>query len=61
MVYALTAGGPGNNTQVLGTWMYLNIFSLRRVGYGSAIGWVLAALGLLVTVPYLLWMTRNDR
>ena len=61
MVYALTAGGPGNNTQVLGTWMYLNIFSFRRVGYGSAIGWVLAALGLLVTVPYVLWMTRNDR
>lgn len=61
MVYALTAGGPGNNTQVLGTWMYLNIFSFRRVGYGSAVGWVLAGLGLLVTIPYVLWMTRDDR
>jgi raffinose/stachyose/melibiose transport system permease protein len=60
IVFALTAGGPGNNTQMLGTWMYYNIFSFRRVGFGSAIGWVLAAMGLLVTIPYVLWMTRED-
>lgn len=60
IVYALTAGGPGNVSQVLGTWMYYNIFSFHRVGYGSAIGWVLAAMALVVTIPYVLWMTRGD-
>jgi raffinose/stachyose/melibiose transport system permease protein len=60
IVYALTAGGPGNVSQVLGTWMYFNIFSFHKVGYGSAIGWVLAAMALVVTVPYVLWMTRGE-
>lgn len=60
IIYALTAGGPGNTTQVLGTWMYFNIFSFHHVGYGSAIGWVLAAMGLVVTIPYVLWMTRGE-
>jgi raffinose/stachyose/melibiose transport system permease protein len=61
IVFAITAGGPGNSTQVLGTWMYANIFSFHRVGYGSAVGWVLAAMGLAVAIPYVLWMTRDDR
>ncbi len=60
IVFALTAGGPGNATQVLGTWMYYNIFSFRHVGYGSAVGWILAAMGLVVTIPYVLWMTRSE-
>ena len=60
IIYALTAGGPGNSTQVLGFWMYQNIFSFHRVGYGSAIGWLLAIMGLAVTIPYVLWMTRGD-
>lgn len=61
IVYALTGGGPGNSTQMLGTWMYQNIFNFRQVGYGSAEGWVLAAMGLAVAIPYVLWMTREDR
>jgi raffinose/stachyose/melibiose transport system permease protein len=60
IVYALTQGGPGDQTEVLGTWMYYNIFSFRNVGYGSAIGWVLGAIALLVTIPYVLWMTRDE-
>jgi ABC-type sugar transport system permease subunit len=60
IIYALTAGGPGNISQMLGTWMYFNIFSFHKVGYGSAIGWVLAAMALVVTIPYVLWMTRGE-
>jgi ABC-type sugar transport system permease subunit len=40
--------------------MYQNIFSFHRVGYGSAIGWLLAIMGLAVAIPYVLWMTRGD-
>jgi raffinose/stachyose/melibiose transport system permease protein len=61
IVFAITAGGPGNSTQVLGTWMYANIFSFHKVGYGSAVGWLLAVMGLAVTIPYVLWITRDDR
>jgi ABC-type sugar transport system permease subunit len=61
IVYALTAGGPGNSTQMLGTWMYANIFSFHRVGYGSAVGWVLAFMGLAVAIPYVLWVTAEDQ
>lgn len=60
IVYALTAGGPGVQTEVLGTWMYYNIFAFQHVGYGSAVGWLLGAIALVVTVPYVLWMTRSE-
>lgn len=60
IIYAMTAGGPGNNTQVLGTWMYDNLFSFNKVGYGSAIGILLTVLAMVVTVPYVLWMTRGE-
>ena len=60
IIYALTAGGPGNSTQILGTWMYANLFSFNKVGYGSAVGWVLTAMGLAVAIPYVLWMTRAE-
>jgi ABC-type sugar transport system permease subunit len=60
IIYALTGGGPGNTTQILGTWMYANLFSFNKVGYGSAVGWVLAMFGLAVTIPYVLWMTRGE-
>ena len=60
IIYAMTDGGPGNATQVLGTWMYANIFQFNKVGYGSAIGIVLTVMAMIVTVPYVLWMTRSE-
>jgi raffinose/stachyose/melibiose transport system permease protein len=60
IIYALTQGGPGNSTQVLGTWMYANLFSFNKVGFGSAVGWVLTFMGLAVTIPYVLWMTKDE-
>jgi raffinose/stachyose/melibiose transport system permease protein len=60
IIYALTDGGPGNSTQVLGTWMYANVFQFSKVGYGSAVGIVLTIMAMIVTVPYVLWMTRGE-
>jgi len=60
LIYAMTDGGPGNATQVLGTWMYANTFGFNKVGYGSAIGIVLTVMAMSVTVPYVLWMTRHE-
>lgn len=60
LIYATTGGGPGNSTQVLGTWMYFQTFEFGRIGFGSAIAWIITALGLCITVPYVLWGTRRS-
>jgi raffinose/stachyose/melibiose transport system permease protein len=60
LIYAMTAGGPGNSTQVLGTWVYTITFQYGQIGYGSALAWLLALTSFLVTAPYVLWVTRRD-
>ena len=51
LIYVLTGGGPGYASQVLGTLIYENAFTLGRMGYASALAVVLltiaVALGLL--------------
>lgn len=47
--YALTEGGPGNATNTLVLHLYRNGFSFDKLGYASAIAWVLFVLVLLVT------------
>jgi raffinose/stachyose/melibiose transport system permease protein len=59
LIYAMTYGGPGRSTQVLATWMYFNIFQYNQAGVGSAIAWVIAAISLTVTVPYIRLMSRK--
>jgi raffinose/stachyose/melibiose transport system permease protein len=39
-VYATTSGGPGYITEVLGTYLYKNAFYFDKMGYGSAIAFV---------------------
>ncbi len=53
IVYTMTNGGPGRQTQVLATWMYANTFQYSHAGLGSAIAWVIAAISLAVTIPYI--------
>lgn len=52
LVYAMTNGGPGNSTQVMGTWMYFNVFQSYNAGYGTAIAVVVTVIALLVGIPY---------
>ena len=33
LIYAMTYGGPGTATQVMGTWMYFNVFQYYQAGY----------------------------
>lgn len=51
LIYVLTGGGPGDASQVLGTLIYQNAFTLGRMGYASALAVVLlgiaVALGLV--------------
>lgn len=45
----LTRGGPGESTNTLVLYLYRNGFSFDRLGYASAIAWVLFVVVMLVT------------
>lgn len=49
IVAALTQGGPGNSTSVLGYYIYINAFRYYDMGYASAISWMLFAMIFIVT------------
>ena len=59
LIYTMTYGGPGQTTQVLATWMYFNTFQYNHAGYGAALAWVIAAIALVVTIPYIRLMSRR--
>ena len=40
-VMVMTAGGPSNSSQVLGTWLYRNAFLNDDMGYAAAIATVI--------------------
>lgn len=59
LIYTMTYGGPGRSTHVLGTWMYFQTFQYYEAGYGAALSWVIAAIVLVVAVPYIRRMSRG--
>ena len=50
IVYVLTGGGPANASQVLGTYLFENAFTLGRAGYANAIAVVLLIFALALGV-----------
>ena len=50
IIYVMTSGGPNNATSVLIFKIYEVAFSQGRLGYASAMGWVLFLIVGLVTV-----------
>ena len=60
MIYAMTYGGPGTSTQVMGTWMYANVFQYYQAGYGTAIAVVITVVALVVSIPYVLSQTKEQ-
>jgi raffinose/stachyose/melibiose transport system permease protein len=49
-VFALTAGGPGNQTTPLTLYMYRTAFQFSDYGYGSTIALLLTIMCLLITL-----------
>jgi raffinose/stachyose/melibiose transport system permease protein len=60
LIYGMTAGGPGDASQVLASWSYTQAFSYRNFGTGSAIAVVLLAITLIVVVPYVRRSAREE-
>jgi raffinose/stachyose/melibiose transport system permease protein len=47
-VMVMTAGGPDNSSQVLGTWLYKKAFSEDDMGYAAAIATVIFVITFLI-------------
>lgn len=50
LIYIMTGGGPNGASEVMASYMYTLAFSTNNFGYGSAIGFLLLVITLIVTV-----------
>lgn len=50
LIYVMTGGGPNGASEVMASYMYKLAFSSYDFGYGSAIGFLLLLITLIVTV-----------
>ncbi|WP_093213467.1 carbohydrate ABC transporter permease [Sediminibacillus albus] len=50
LIYVMTGGGPNGASEVMASYMYKLAFSMNDFGYGSAIGFLLLVITLIVTV-----------
>jgi len=54
LIYVMTGGGPNGASEVMASYMYKEAFKLNNFGYGSAIGF-----GLLVICLVMTWLTSK--
>ncbi|OAB27022.1 ABC transporter permease [Paenibacillus macquariensis subsp. defensor] len=54
LIYVMTGGGPNGSSEVMSSYMYQEAFKSYDFGYGSAIGFFLLAICLVVT-----WIIRR--
>ena len=55
----LTRGGPANTTTTLAYYIYIKAFQEFRMGYASALAWILFALIFGFTLLYWRWAGRD--
>jgi raffinose/stachyose/melibiose transport system permease protein len=58
-VMVMTAGGPNNSSQVLGTWLYQQAFNQNNFGYGAAIATVIFVVTMLTGIAQLIYTRRR--
>ncbi|MFD1735454.1 carbohydrate ABC transporter permease [Bacillus salitolerans] len=54
LIYVMTGGGPNGSSEVMASYMYQKAFASYDFGYGSAIGFFLLVICLIVT-----WLIRK--
>ncbi|AEE95364.1 carbohydrate ABC transporter permease [Mahella australiensis] len=57
-VFLMTGGGPGRSTSVLVHYLYQNAFQYFRMGYASALAYVLFLLVFLVTIVQFIFQKK---
>jgi ABC-type sugar transport system permease subunit len=58
VIWIMTEGGPGNSTQILGSYAYYEAFMVRNVGLATTVGAVMLML-LLAFVVVFLFLARK--
>ncbi len=61
LIYVMTQGGPGNATDILPIYSYLQAFSFNRLGYGALVGDVVVVLGAIGAYAYVVAVRKRDR
>lgn len=61
LVFVLTRGGPGQETEVTTMLIYEETFRFRQAGYGTAIAVVLSAIITAVSVVAIVLQSREER
>lgn len=59
LVYIMTQGGPANHTNVIIHYIYQQGIASWRLGYGSALSFILFAILLVLTIVYLALMEKR--
>jgi len=60
LVSIMTRGGPANSSEVMANFMYIEAFNNYQMGYAASIATVLFVLMLVVIIPYLIYVARNE-
>jgi len=50
LFYVMTAGGPNNKTELMGTYMYKQAFIFLNMGYASAIAFMMFVIAYIVVI-----------
>ncbi|HYZ82609.1 MAG TPA: sugar ABC transporter permease, partial [Solirubrobacteraceae bacterium] len=60
IVFVMTGGGPGNASEVLGTYTYKQAFTQNDIGYGAALSMTITLLSLVATVIFIKVRERSS-
>jgi multiple sugar transport system permease protein len=55
LVWILTQGGPNNSTEFYVVYLYRNAFAYFKMGYASALAWILSLI--ILACVFLLYRT----
>jgi len=61
LIYGMTGGGPGGQTQTLPLYMYEQAFRYNLIGYSSVVAIVLVLLGIVLSAAYLIAFRRGSK
>lgn len=52
LVYALTRGGPGGATEIIGIYIYNQSFTAFQLGFGAAVAVVMLVISVIIGIAY---------
>ena len=60
IIYALTGGGPGDGTKVIGYYAYEQTFRFMDFGTGAAVSIIITLSVLFLAVAYIRLLSTSD-